>query len=322
MNNFVKILVAGVIANLSQRMLGFSSLTLEGFALFMVMFILISLVLGKLFPNKPSKKEELTQALEQIEKTPEEKRVDNKVQIAVISVALSFVGFLSYDYYKAQLWEEQLASEKITLEKIKKQKKIPQDNETIKSENRQEKTPQVLSKLTVQELANNIHKLYLETAFLKKSRYAITLFDEYYARDEIERREVRNIDVYGYRFLLMTYLNVFKNKERLNQILRQYHFGAVYSFILPITSAPLDTPATAKKSHLRIVDMNTKLKYFLHQKNDVKVFESIINNIKNLTEEDKIKVRVLITKLITGINLIEKEYLRDYQRSKTSENPK
>lgn len=187
---------------------------------------------------------------------------------------------------------------------------MAQHKEIKELEKKQKDYPAGLSKLTTQELAYKIHDLYLETAFLRKTRYATSLFEEYFTSDQAERKAVTNIDVGGYGFQLNFFLSVEEDKEQLNQILQKYNFGAVYSFILPITQIPLDMPFEPKKSHLRVVDMGSKYRYFIHKDNHDEVSATLTKNIESLAVEDKEEVGILIARLVNRINLIEQEFLR------------
>jgi len=175
-----------------------------------------------------------------------------------------------------------------------------------------------LSTLNIQELAILIKKQYKKTAYIKDTLFNIKLFDELNKRPYKQVKQIKNIDLYGYQFMLMQYLNLFKKKETLNKILQKYNYGVVYSFILPVVASPLDIKAI-KYSHLRLVDMKNNKRYLLHKKNinDIKTIDSKIIILKkdntkivlnNISKKDRDKITKIILAMIKNIALIEKEY--------------
>ncbi|WP_419770262.1 MAG: hypothetical protein ACNI3C_00265 [Candidatus Marinarcus sp.] len=102
MNNIVKIIVAGSIATLLQRNIGLNPISLEGFAFFMVVFVLISFVWQYFFSQKSLETEaaEETEALK-IEKKRNQKELFSKVKKAFLIVVAvivfnALVNFLSF----------------------------------------------------------------------------------------------------------------------------------------------------------------------------------------------------------------------------------
>lgn len=190
-----------------------------------------------------------------------------------------------------------------------------------------------LSKLTIQQLAILAQKLYRQNAYIRDTRYAIKVFDEFSTRPKEKRKAVKGIDVYGYQFKLMKYLNLFKKKEQLNDILKKYNHGVVYSFLFPSLHHPIDIPKQ-DFSHIRLVDLKQHKNFLLHthivaskqKKNkygvmvsylDIKIKDTnlIVNMngkesmvLKNIDKKDGQKIVKLLSDLIIDVRFIEKYF--------------
>jgi hypothetical protein len=218
--------------------------------------------------------------------------------------------------YQKKYKEYLIKQEKINLAKLQKQNK------------------NFLKSATEQELANQIEKQYKQNAYMKDTRYAIKLFDEFNSRPKAKRKLVKGVDVYGYQFKLMNYLNLFKKKEQLNDImLKKYNFGVVYSFLFPNMSHPLDIPKQ-QYSHIRLVDMKQEKEYILTpftvaikriynmyggivpklhiELKDDKVIIYLSSNetivLENIAKKDSAKIVKLLTNLIDSVRFIETQF--------------
>jgi hypothetical protein len=190
-----------------------------------------------------------------------------------------------------------------------------------------------IKRLTTQQLANEIKRAYLKDAFINNTRDAIKLFDEFGSRPKAKRKLVKDIDVYDYQFKLMSYLNLFKKKEQLNDILKKYNFGVVYSLLFPNMKHPQDIPQQ-QYSHIRLVDMKQKKKYILTPftvaiKREYNMYGGIVPKLHIETKDDKViiylsgdeiiilddiskkdasKIVKLLTDMIDSVRFIEKQF--------------
>ena len=422
-NNFVRILISGVVATLAQRFLGLNPVSFIGFAFFILVFTAISFAFNTLYPKKTNTP--LEQELEDTRKRVRDKKL-SKIYKIVFSILFGYIAlnsainYISFEYdlfnkgfdsrntTSANIITTNKAIKKFSIKnkyysihKYKNKYYILQTNKYAKNhkkyltlnsrayyyllvddiinmpnckeiidnlvgitykevstfqmifiplwisnkpirevlqkefindikktcKNKQEKLKQEqynklkqkdLSTLSIQELAILIKKQYKKTAYIKDTRFAIKLFDELNKRPYKQVKQIKNIDVYGYQFMLMKYLNLFKKKETLNKILQKYNYGVVYSFILPVVASPLDIE-DQKYSHLRLVDMKNNKRYILHKRNikHIKVIDSKVIILKkddtkivldNIAKQDQDKIAKLILAMIKNIALIEKEY--------------
>jgi len=215
---------------------------------------------------------------------------------------------------------KQISWDTYSLNKLQKEcKQIQIDRKKYKQKQEYNKIKvKDLSTLSTKQLAVIIKKLYKHNAFIKDTRYAIKVFDEFNSRTKKQINLVKKIDVYGYQFELMRYLNLFRKKENLNKILQNYNYGVVYSFLFPVFSQPLDI-APQKYSHLRLVDLKNHKRYIFHTHNleNIKDINSTIiiktSNmpdivLKNISKKDTMIIVKQLKDLIKYIGFIEKRY--------------
>lgn len=104
-NNFIRVLVSGAIATVIQRGAGLNPISVEGFGLFMVIFMAISFIWMKLFPTKKDDKEEKVEVWISI--VDRFKALLNLVvKISVIAVLYLLLNiFINYTSYKLGLFD-------------------------------------------------------------------------------------------------------------------------------------------------------------------------------------------------------------------------
>ena len=188
-----------------------------------------------------------------------------------------------------------------------KQKRLEKENNYKKLLNMD------LKNLDEEELSKTIKKLYSYYAFTKDTRYALSLFDELGKKST----KFKDKELYDYQMQLLSYLYLFRTKEKLNDILKQYKFGVVYTFSF-WDRQPLDIPKQ-KNSHLRLVDLN-KDKRFLLWQSKIKKIEGLqdkliinLNNGKKLEfttfkQKDIKTIGLKLNAMIRTIYAIEKKF--------------
>jgi hypothetical protein len=173
---------------------------------------------------------------------------------------------------------------------------------------------QDLNKLNEKELESTIKEIYTFYAYTRDTRYIIKLFDELENRSKSKKEGIK---VHIYQFEFMKYLYLFRTKEKLNGILKNYEMGVVYTFTF-LKNQPLDIPKQ-KYSHLRLVDLKNNKRYLLsgHSLDKIKVDKnSLVITLKDKTKiildkfksKDLMPIKIKMTAMISTIYSMEKNF--------------
>jgi hypothetical protein len=161
-----------------------------------------------------------------------------------------------------------------------------------------------------EELKDTIKKLYLNNAFTRDTRYVISLFDE------LENRNIKDKEFLTYQMNLMSYLYLFRTKEKLNNILKKYDMGVIYTFTF-LDRQPLDIPEQ-KYSHVRLVNLKNDTRILLWSdkiKSIDAVEKSLIIEFKNnenikfdFDKTDAKEIKQKLNSMIITVLSIEKNF--------------
>lgn len=199
--------------------------------------------------------------------------------------------------------------------KIKeKHKKYLDQKKKEKLKEKQKKYNSLLNKdlksISNEELKQTIEKLYASNAFTRNTRYVISLIDE------CEKRGLKDKNILRYQMNLMSYLYLVRTKSKLNDILKKYEMGVVYTFTF-LDRQPLDIPKQ-KFSHIRLADLkrDTKLLLWQDKIQDIKnVDESVVIDFKNdknikfdFDKTDAKNIKLKLTSMISTVYAIEREF--------------
>ena len=217
------------------------------------------------------------------------------------------------------------------IDKIKKQKLLKEYNKIKVSD---------LSKLSTYELAVLFEKLFKFNGFELDTNYAIKVFKEFDNRKDIEKRKIRNIDVYGYMYRLKANIKIYNNKNKVNEILKKYKIQVMYNFNYPNINQPLDVPIQ-DYSYIRIIDIKNYSRVILYANNisvkrkynmysgivpkldiniDIANNNIVINRsfdkpyILKINKEDIHKVHKLLTEMIEDLSFEENQF---YSKNKS-----
>lgn len=225
-----------------------------------------------------------------------------------------------YDFILKPLWfsnginniywlSEDIEFFKSEHEKYIKEKKTKEKEEKYKSllnkdlENRSEI-----------ELFDTLKNLYSLDAFTQNINYVIDIFNELDKRDS---SKTKALNIEAYRFAFMTYINLYKEKEVINQILQEYEKGVVYSF----NFFDLQPDVNIKYSHLRFVNLKNDEVFVFWYKNIENIViidnELIINqkdgkkvNLGSFQKQDAEKIKAGLIALLRDIYLVEDIYMK------------
>jgi len=208
--------------------------------------------------------------------------IDMVIKPLWFSNSSKHIYWLSEDYKEYKNKYEKYNQKKERLKKEKLYKSLLNKNiKTLKND----------------ELEITIKKLYSYYAFTKDTRYVISLFDE------LGKREVKFKDkkLYVYEMELMSFLYLFRTKEKLNNILKKYKMGVVYTFTF-WDNQPVDIPKQ-KQSHLRLVNMeeHTRLLLWKDKLKDIAYLSDRL--IFHLNNEEKVEFNAFNHKDIKDIGL-------------------
>lgn len=183
-----------------------------------------------------------------------------------------------------------------------------------KIKQKQEEYKKLLNKdlktISDEELKQTINKLYSIHAFTRDTRYAISLLDE------AKNRDIKDKDINLHQMNLISYLYLYRTKARLNDILKSYDMGAVYTFTF-LDRQPLDIPKQ-KYSHVRFVDLSKKTRVLLWGKRvkDIKSEnENLIIEFNNgqkisykFKKEDTKQIKLKLNAMISTVYSIERNF--------------
>lgn len=162
------------------------------------------------------------------------------------------------------------------------------------------------------ELFDTLKNLYSLDAFTQNLNYVIDIFNELDKRDS---SKTKDLNIEAYRFAFMTYIQLYKEKEVVNQILQEYEKGVVYSF----NFWDLQPDVNIKYSHARFVNLkNDEVTVFLYQNIENIVIvnnELIVNqkdgkkvNLGTFQKQDAEKIKAGLLTLLKDIYLVEDIY--------------
>lgn len=162
------------------------------------------------------------------------------------------------------------------------------------------------------ELFDTLKSLYSLDAFTQNLNYVIDIFNELDKRDS---SKTKDLNIEAYRFAFMTYIQVYKEKEVVNQILQEYEKGVVYSF----NFWDLQPDVNIKYSHARFVNLkNDEVTVFWYQNiENIEIVnnELIVNqkdgkkvNLGTFQKQDAEKIKAGLLTLLKDIYLVEDIY--------------
>ncbi len=162
------------------------------------------------------------------------------------------------------------------------------------------------------ELFDTLKNLYSLDAFTQNLNYVIDIFNELDKRDS---SKTKDLNIEAYRFAFMTYIQLYKEKEVVNQILQEYEKGVVYSF----NFWDLQPDVNIKYSHARFVNLkNDEVTVFWYQNiENIEIVnnELIVNqkdgkkvNLGTFQKQDAEKIKAGLLTLLKDIYLVEDIY--------------
>lgn len=164
------------------------------------------------------------------------------------------------------------------------------------------------------ELFNTLKTLYSFDAFTQNINYVIDIFNELDKRDS---SKTKDLNIEAYRFAFMTYIQLYKEKEVVNQILQEYEKGVVYSF----NFWDLQPDVNIKFSHARFVNLkNDEITIFWYKNiENIEIInnELIVNqkdgkkvNLGTFQKQDAEKIKAGLLTLFRDIYLVEDIYMK------------
>lgn len=230
-----------------------------------------------------------------------------------LSNSINHIYWSSDDFKKYKTKYEEYQKKKIY---IKKQKEL---------ELEEKKYNQLLNQntdnMTEKDLKSMIKELYSIHAFTRDTRHILNLFD---LLDKKQKSKKKELKLFVYQFRLMSYLQLFRQKEKLNNILKKYSFGVVYTFNF-WKGKPLDIKEQ-KYSHLRLVDLKNH-KRFLLTHNEIKNIEVKNDTLAirfhekedlvfdNFKSKDREYIKNKLLSMIKNINFIETEFYKNKKKT-------
>lgn len=223
-----------------------------------------------------------------------------------------------YDFILKPLWFSNginniyWLSEDIEFYKSEYEKYIKEKKAKVKEEKYKSFLNQDLEKLSEIELFDILKNLYSMDAFTQNVNYIIDIFNELDTRDS---SKTKALNIETYRFAFMTYIQLYKEKEVVNQILQEYEKGVVYSF----SFWDLQPDVNIKYSHARFVNLKNNEVFIFWYKNieNIEIInnELIINqkdgkkvNLGSFQKQDAEKIKIALLTLLRDIYLVEDIY--------------
>ncbi|MDD2887993.1 MAG: hypothetical protein PHY66_09325 [Aliarcobacter sp.] len=164
------------------------------------------------------------------------------------------------------------------------------------------------------ELFDTLKDLYSMDAFTQNINYVIDIFNELDKRDS---SKTKALNIEAYRFAFMIYIQLYKEKEVVNQILQEYDKGVVYSF----NFWDLQPDVNIKYSHARFVNLkNDEVTVFWYKNiENIEIVnnELIVNqkdgkkvNLGTFQKQDAEKIKAGLLTLFRDIYLVEDIYMK------------
>lgn len=230
-----------------------------------------------------------------------------------LSNSISHIYWSSDDFKKYKTKYEEYQQKKIDIQKQKELELEEKKYNKLLNQN--------TDNMTEKEIGSMIKELYTIHAFTRDTRHILNLFS---ILDKKQKNKKKELKLFVYQFRLMSYLQLFRQKEKLNNILKKYNFGVVYTFNF-WKGKPMDIKEQ-KYSHLRLVDLKNH-KRFLLSHNDIKSIEVKHDTLAihfhqkkdlifdNFKSKDKEYIKNKLLSMIKNINFIETEFYKNKKKT-------